>query len=173
MKKYKIDNKKNTIMKSISGLLILITMVATSCSKEEVDQTKPEIVMNAESSYPQNCDTLWLGETFTFSAIFTDNQELGSYSIEIHENFDHHSHSTESEACNLMPQKEPVNPFQFLQDYAVPEGMTIHEAVENIYIPDSNNEGPIDDGDYDLSIKLTDREGWATQKVISIKLMRR
>ena len=51
---------------------------------------------------------------------FTDNAELGSYSINIHNNFDHHSHSTEVEECNMDPVKEPVNPYVFIQDYDIP-----------------------------------------------------
>ena len=156
---------------TISSLLVLILF--SGCKEESVDQERPGIIFHTESNLLQNCDTLWLGESFTFSALFTDNQELGSFSLEIHENFDHHSHSTESEACNLDPVKEPVNPFMLLKDFTIPEGLTQYEASEEISIPTGDNEGDFDEGDYDLSISLTDREGRATQKVLSIKLMRR
>lgn len=160
-------------MKKLPFLFLLATVVTAGCKKDEADQLRPEIVYHSETSYPLNCDTLWIGETFTFSTVFTDNQELGSYSIEIHENFDHHSHSTESEACNLSPEKEPVNPFFYLQDFPIPEGQTLYEVSKEISLQDGNEEGPFDEGDYDLSIRLTDREGWATQTIVSIKIMRR
>lgn len=160
-------------MKKTIILLVLTAIIFTACKKEEIDQEKPVINLTSEDAFPQSCDTLWLGESFTFRALFTDNRELGSYSIEIHENFDHHSHSTESEACDLMPEKDPVNPFEFLNDYTIPEGLTSYEASVVINIPEGNNDGPFDEGDYDVYISLTDREGWQTYKVISVKILDR
>jgi hypothetical protein len=88
---------------------------------------------------PQNCDTLWLGETFTFRALFTDNRALGSFSIEIHENFDHHAHSTEVTECELNPVKQPVNPFLFIRNFEIPEGLAEYEANVEILIPAGNS----------------------------------
>ncbi len=160
-------------MKKTLIILTLAGFTLTACNKEEVDQEKPIINHAIGEAYPQNCDTLWMGETFTFTTEFTDNQELGSFSIEIHENFDHHSHSTEPITCELMPEKEPVNPFEFLQDYQIPEGLTHYRANIDITIPNSNLEGLFDEGDYDLFISLTDREGWSAQKNLNIKIMKK
>ena len=158
-------------MKQTILLFTLSAFLFTACSKDEIDQEQPVINMTAAVGFPQNCDTLWAGDSFTFTALFTDNQELGSFSIEIHENFDHHAHSTETEACELMPEKEPVNPFQFLHDYSIPQGMTEYKAGITINIPDSINNAPIDAGDYHFFISLTDREGWSTQKGIALKIL--
>lgn len=160
-------------MKKALTLLALTAIMLTACNKEETDQEKPVINLTTENAFPQNCDTLWLGETFTFRAVFTDNQELGSFSIEIHEDFDHHEHSTETEICEPMPEKEPVNPFEYLQDFAIPEGISHYEAEVEITIPESNGEGMLDEGDYHFFISLTDREGWSDQKGFSVKIMSR
>ncbi len=160
-------------MKKTLVVLAAAAVLFVACSKEETDQQKPEINHNAQNAYPQNCDTLWLGETFTFESEFTDNLQLGSFSIEIHEDFDHHEHSTETEECEQGPEKEPVNPFEYLQDFEIPEGLTHYDASVEITIPESDENGPLDEGDYHLFISLTDREGWSAQKGISIKIMSR
>jgi hypothetical protein len=160
-------------MKQKILMIALTVFMLSACSKDDTDMEKPVIDFSADDSFPNNCDTLWLGEAFNFRATFTDNSELGSYSIEIHENFDHHSHSTEETPCELMPEKEPVNPFEFLQDYMIPAGLSSYEADLEITIPEGNNDGFFDEGDYDISISLTDKEGWSAQKIISLKLLRR
>ncbi len=171
MNSYNRKNK-NTMEKKLLFLAVIAVMFA-ACSKEETDLEKPVIDHSSQEATPQNCDTLWLGETFTFNSLFTDNQELGSFSIEIHEDFDHHAHSTDTEECEHGPDKEPVNPFDYLQDFQIPEGLTQYNASVEITIPASNENGLIDEGDYHLFISLTDREGWSEQKGISIKIMSR
>jgi hypothetical protein len=56
------------------------------CSSDENQTGKPSISMDGEDAFPQNCVTLYRGESFEFNAIFTDEQELGSFNIEIHNN---------------------------------------------------------------------------------------
>ncbi|MEE4287123.1 MAG: DUF4625 domain-containing protein [Mariniphaga sp.] len=145
-----------------------------SCEKgEEIDKEKPSIDLTIQGAFPVNCDTLYFGETFMLKVKFTDNVELGSYSIDIHNNFDHHSHSTEVTECSLGPIKDPVNPFTFIQDYAIPEGLQEYETNIQISLPAGNSEGNFDDGDYHFFIRLTDKEGWSEQKGLSVKLFRR
>jgi hypothetical protein len=153
--------------------IVLFIFVFAGCSKDDTDVIKPEINLNFDGAFPVNCDTLWLGETFTFKAQFSDNAELGSFSIEIHDNFDHHAHSTEVSNCELDPVKTPVNPFHLIRDFPLPEGATSHETDVQITIPEGNNKGAFDEGDYHLFISLTDREGWSAQKGLSIKIFKR
>ena len=160
-------------MKKALTLLVLTALLFTACNKEETDQEKPVIDLSADGAFPQNCDTLWLGETFTFRAVFTDNQALGSFIIEIHEDFDHHEHSTETEICEPMPEREPENPFMYLQNFTLAEGLNHYQAVVDITIPEGNTQGPYDEGDYHFFISLTDREGWSEQKGLSVKIMSR
>lgn len=160
-------------MKTIKIIIIplLLLIVYNSCEKDEaIDKQKPEIDLDVKGAFPTNCDTLYFGETFTFKVLFTDNVELGSFSIDIHHNFDHHSHSTEVTECSLDPVKDPDNPFKFIQDYAIPEGSKKYETHLSISIPSGNSSGLYDEGDYHFFISLTDKEGWSTQKGLSIKI---
>ncbi|MDR1780192.1 MAG: DUF4625 domain-containing protein [Tannerella sp.] len=87
-------------MMKIELLLTALILALFSCGgSEDKDLQKPEI----QIVQPQNCTELRRGESFTFTAHFADNAELGSYNLEIHHNFDHHSHSTDSEDCTPSP----------------------------------------------------------------------
>jgi len=145
----------------------------TSCGETDIDDVKPIIDLSVESAFPRNCDTLYLGEAFTFRASFADNQELGSFSVDIHQNFDHHSHSTEVTACEFSPEKEPVNPFQYTMDYDIPAGLTEYVAEVELEIPASDAGGAVDTGDYHFFISLTDKVGWSASKGLSIKILER
>ncbi len=155
---------------------ILLILVINSCNDEEIDKQKPEIDIDIQGAFPVNCDTIYFGEAFNFKTLFKDNVELGSYkafSIDIHNNFDLHSHSTEVTECNFDTKKDPVNPFTFIQDYDIPEGVKEYETNLSITIPSGNDKGLYDDGDYHFFISLTDKEGWSAQMGLSVKLIHR
>jgi hypothetical protein len=156
----------------ILSISVLVIVLATSCEKD-IDKEKPTIDLSIPGAFPVNCDTLYFGETFGLKALFSDNAELGSYSIEIHHNFDHHAHSTEVTECDLDPVKNPVNPFLMIEEYAIPAGQMEYETDVSIAVPDSNGTGSFDEGDYHFFISLTDAEGWSTQKGLSIKILYR
>ncbi|MDR1758040.1 MAG: DUF4625 domain-containing protein [Bacteroidales bacterium] len=146
-------------------LFIAITLLSNalfSCGGEkEKDMQKPEIQIIA----PQNCMEVRGGESFTFTALFSDNVELGSYNLEIHHNFDHHSHSTDNEDCEQETAKMPVNAWVFNQNYALPAGNKTFEASVVIDVPTD-----IDGGDYHFMVRLTDRSGWQQIAAKSIKI---
>jgi hypothetical protein len=152
--------------------IIIISILFNACNNK-IDEIKPEIDLSKPGAFPGNCDTLYFGETFTFNALFTDNFELGSFSIDIHHNFDHHSHSTEVSECVLDPIKNPVNPFVFIEDFDIPSGSKSYQAQIPIHLEINNETGPFDEGDYHFFISLTDKEGWSAQKGISIKILTR
>jgi hypothetical protein len=161
-----------------SPYLFLVTLIllfsTTSCEKEEgIDKQKPEISLDMTDAFPKNCDTIYFGETFDLKVLFTDNVALGSFNIDIHHNFDHHSHSTEVNNCVLDPVKSPVNPFTLIRDYTIPAGLTAYETNIAVEIPSGNMSGLFDDGDYHFFISLTDKEGWSAQKGLSIKMLHR
>lgn len=140
-----------------------------SCGQEDDhDMEKPVIGMDGASASPKACEEVYRGESFTFKAVFTDNEELGNYNIEIHNNFDHHSHSTDDVECELDEKKTPVNPFIYNQDFKIPAGSTVYEAEIDIPVP-----ADADEGDYHFMIRLTDREGWQQLKAVSIKIRER
>ncbi len=163
-------------MKIYSIVIISFFLLAffSSCEKDdEIDKEKPAIDLTIEDAFPLNCDTLYFGESFELKVLFSDNVELGSYSVDIHHNFDHHSHSTEVTECELDPVKDPVNPFIFIEDYDIPAGLQEHKTSLSISIPSENGDGLFDEGDYHFFISLTDKEGWSTQKGLSIKMLHR
>lgn len=152
----------------------LLLIFFNSCEKEdEIDKVKPVIDLSIQNAFPVNCDTLYFGESFELKVLFTDNSELGSYSIDIHNNFDHHSHSTEVTECSLDPIKDPINPFVFIEDYNIPIEQSEYKTNLSILIPSGNGNSVYDEGDYHFFISLTDSEGWSTQKGLSIKMLNR
>lgn len=153
--------------------LFLLIVIASCDEDEEIDQEKPVIDLSMQDAFPVNCDTLYFGESFKFKVLFKDNFELGSYSIDIHNNFDHHSHSTEPTQCEIDPDKDPVHPFLFVEDYEIPAGLKEFETDLSIAIPAEDENGEYDEGDYHLFISLTDKEGWSAKKGLNIKMLYR
>ena len=175
-----LKNSISDIMKKINILSIIsITLfVFYACSTDaDVDKLKPEIDISITGAFPVNCDTLYFDEPFTFKAKFTDNEELGSYSVDIHNNFDHHSHSTEAEfeSCGNMDQdKDATSPFTFIEEYSIPEGSSEYTTDLSLTIPSADGDGiEYQEGDYHMYISLTDKQGWSAQKGLSIKIIRR
>ncbi len=136
-----------------------------ACKDDDKDMEKPVIDMSSDNAFPQNCVVLYRGESFYFRATFYDNQELGSYNIEIHDNFDHHSHSTDNIECELEADKDPINAYIENQNFQIPEGNKFFEAENEIYIP-----ADVDTGDYHFMVRLTDKAGWQQLKGVSIKI---
>ncbi|MGO3807509.1 MAG: DUF4625 domain-containing protein [Sphingobacterium sp.] len=151
------------------GLLLFSVIVLAGCKKEnqqEIDTEYPVIDIGAVNAFPKQCDTVHRGDKFTFIAELKDNAELGSVSIDIHHNFDHHTHSTEVENCGLNPIKTPLKPFTLIRSYDIAAGLKTYSLQQEITIP-----ADIDTGDYHFMIRLTDKEGWQTIKGLSIKII--
>lgn len=150
----------------IYSIIALILALTFSCvDDDEKDDLIPEIDMDTAGAFPQNCDTVYRGESFIFRATFADNVKLGSFSIEMHNNFDHHTHSTDITECEMEPIKSPVNPLLFIEEYDIPEGQKSYEATVEISIP-----ADVDTGDYHFMVRLTDAAGWQALKGISVKI---
>lgn len=163
-------------MKKLFFAVIMAAVVFASCSSDDdstVDTEKPIIDLTLQDASPLNGDTIYFGETFMVKVRFSDNMELGSYSIDIHNNFDHHSHSTEVSEVSFDPIKTPVNPYVLIQDYTIPSGCQTYETAVEITVPTGDANGLYDEGDYHFMIQLTDKEGWSTNKGLSIKLLHR
>ncbi|MDP5198720.1 DUF4625 domain-containing protein [Flavobacterium sp. DG2-3] len=152
-------------IKLLSGILALAFISSCSSDNAEIDTEYP-VINTAADAFPIQCSTIERGKTFTFKANFSDNVELGSYSLDIHHNFDHHTHSTEVESCEMDAIKKPVKPMLFINNYTIPDGVKSYEATAQISIP-----ADVDPGDYHFMIRLTDKEGWQTLKGLSIKIL--
>lgn len=154
-------------MKKLLSVLTIIGILFLSCSKdnEKIDDIYPEINISFDGAFPQNCDTLFRGESFNVIIRLSDNKELGSYSINLHHNFDHHNHSTEIDQCVLGDVQTPVKPFLYNKAITIDAGTTNYTTNLQIEIPSD-----ADAGDYHFMIKVTDMEGWQTMKGLSLKI---
>lgn len=140
----------------------------SGCSKDaetQIDTLYPAIDITSGSSFPKQCSIVKRGEKFMFRADLSDNVALGSISVDIHHNFDHHTHSTEVASCEMDPRKTPTKPFLLIQSYAIPPDSKTYLVEQQISVP-----ADIDPGDYHFMIRVTDREGWQTIKGLSIKI---
>jgi hypothetical protein len=156
-------------MKNYFIILAIVTLAFfAGCKKEteEVDTTYPEINISAADAFPKQCSSIKRGDKFIFKATLSDNNELGSSSIDIHNNFDHHTHSTEVNDCGLDPIKTPVNPFLLIKTYTIPSGLKTYTITQEVSVP-----ADVDPGDYHFLIRLTDKAGWQTIKGLSIKVI--
>jgi len=154
--------------KQLIALWIVFLMVISACKKEDqsgIDTEYPVIDVTSSDAFPKQCSTIKRGETFIFRAQLNDNVELGSVSVDIHHNFDHHTHSTELESCTLDPSKAPVKPFLLIRSYPIPQNLKAYTVEQEISIPSD-----IDPGDYHFMIRLTDKEGWQAIKGLSVKV---
>lgn len=161
------------IFKQIKKTTIFVGIITTffalnSCSSEnnEIDTEYPVVDITAANAFPVQCSEIVRGRKITFRAKFTDNTELGSYSLDIHHNFDHHTHSTEVNNCTAEPIKKPINPMLFITSVTIEKGQKSYDATQEITIPND-----VDPGDYHFMIRLTDKEGWQTIKGLSIKIL--
>ncbi|MFH1121569.1 MAG: DUF4625 domain-containing protein [Bacteroidota bacterium] len=150
----------------IISFILLLLFSFSGCQKEEKDDVYPEIKMDCCGGFPMNCDEVTRGGSFTFVAQFSDNEELGAFSLDIHNNFDHHTHSTDPVPCELEPIKDPVNPFRLIEEYVIPSGSKTYLAEVEIEVP-----AGADTGDYHMMVRLTDKAGWQTLKGISFKVI--
>lgn len=151
----------------ILSLLLFISLLS-ACEKENetVDKDPPTIDIGFEGAFPVQCSELVRGESFPVKVRLADNVALGSYSIDIHHNFNHHSHSTEVDGCQLEEKKDPVNPFKFVKTYDdIPPNSTAHETAVEIAVPED-----IDPGDYHFMLMVTDQSGWSSMVGLSIKI---
>jgi len=149
------------------SLILLCALSACSSSDDDVtkDMTAPEISSEGIVAVPIDCQVFKRGEVIPFNYLFTDDTELGAYNIEIHNNFDHHTHSTTSTDCTLDAKKDPVKAWVYNKDFAIPAGVRSYTARHDIAIP-----ADIDPGDYHFMIRLTDRSGWQKLHAVAVKI---
>ena len=153
------------IITALAALLSLLSLASSCSDDKDIDTELPEIAAGADSS-PLNCDIFRRGDIIHLDYVFTDNAELGDYNIEIHNNFDHHTHSTEAGDCELDPIKDPLTPWIYNKDFEIPASSKRFEAKQDFKIPEN-----IDCGDYHFMIRVTDAAGWQQIKSVSIKII--
>ncbi|WP_111307875.1 DUF4625 domain-containing protein [Confluentibacter sediminis] len=148
---------------------ILFSACIISCSSDDSvdkDEEKPTITIQYAGGFPQACAELQKGQTYTFKAKVMDNKALASYSLDLHHNFDHHTHDDQGETCDLNPIKQAVNPFIFMKNYTIEGHQTAYEINISLTIPND-----IDSGDYHCSYSVTDATGWQSRTSVDIKII--
>lgn len=156
-------NRKNILYMM---LLCALCACGSSDDDEPKDMEKPVISNQGITANPIDCQQYHRGEVIPFHYVMTDNQELGSYNIEVHNNFDHHTHSTTSAECQMDEEKDPQNPWVYNSDFNIPTGQRTYDARIDIQIP-----ADIDTGDYHFMVRLTDRAGWQQLHAVAIKIV--
>ena len=156
--------KRNTIYSIM--LLCALSACSGSDDEEQKDMQQPVISEQGITANPIDCQQYHRGDVIPFHYIMTDDQELGAYNIEIHNNFDHHTHSTTATECPMDAQKDPKNPWVYNRDFSIPSGQRTYDARHDIQIPTD-----IDPGDYHFMIRLTDRAGWQQLHAVAIKIV--
>ena len=154
--------------KNILSLILLCALGACSSSDDDEDSkdmTYPVINTTDIVAVPSDCEVYKRGDVIPLNFLFTDDSELGSYNVEIHNNFDHHTHSTSSVECPMDAKKQPVKPWIYNQDFSIPSGQKSFTARHDIAIP-----ADIDPGDYHFMVRLTDRAGWQQLHAVAIKI---
>ena len=159
MNKY-IDMKR----KSIFAILLLCAFYA--CSSSDDDTQHPLMSEQGITANPIDCHQYHRGENIPFHYVMTDNQELGAYNIEVHNYFDHHTHSTTATECQMDEEKKPQHPWVYNKDFAIPAGQQSFDARQDIAIP-----ADIDAGDYHFMVRLTDAAGWQQLHAVAIKIV--
>lgn len=135
-------------------IILFILNIFTGCifsSDDLIDITAPEI----EVLEPHERDELAAGEFIAFDATFMDDLELGSYSIDVHDNLDGHGHGRIAQ-----PKDDPgLERWIFKKNYTIPEGYIMYAAQhdDDILIAENAVAGP-----YHLIVQAVDQAGNAT-----------
>lgn len=145
---------------------LLTTLVFISCEKEK-DTLKPVIKLNSPT---QNAELKVIGDEhgIHFDAEFSDNEELASYTIDIHSNFDNHSHSD----ARAEHTAEGV-PFSYKKAFYTIAGKRNDKVHHHeIVIPAVNKDGkPYQEGKYHIVVQCLDKAGNQSQTAHDIVLL--
>lgn len=150
----------------------LVFAGVASCVKDNDEEILPPKI---ELLTPWHCDTIYFDEPATYRFRITDesNVGLGNFSMDIHNNFNHHSHG-DHETCAMDPKKDPVHPYEEVWITSLPGNTHEYLLEMEITMPlmkDQTHEH--DQGDYHFHIYVTNAEGYQTFTSLDIKLLKR
>lgn len=136
---------------------LVITTSLVSCSKDGGDTTKPEINLTS----PAEGATLGTDGDVHFEMELSDDVALGSYKVEIHSNFDGHTHASVTRS-----DSDETTAFSYNNTWSDIEGQrnaTIHH--HEIIIPADATHG-----DYHFIVYCTDAAGNESYVVRNIEI---
>lgn len=137
-------------LKSLS-LIALFLFCMTAC--EQADTIPPTIVVAS----PEEDATIEAGEKLCVKVTFTDNKALSAYKINIHPNFNGHSHAPmRSLASSTLATEQTVDFEVTLTSASQNDPLTGTNCFRDIDIDIPDNATP---GNYHLLIYCTDAAG--------------
>jgi hypothetical protein len=153
----------------IIGIIIFNALLIVGCSNNDEDLKdleKPTITVAYKNGFPKSCSTLQRGKEHIVSVKVSDNLALASYGIDVHNNFDHHTHDDQGEKCELNSVKSPKNPFVYLVNKDIVGNVKQFEIKHVLKIPAN-----VDIGDYHCQISVVDVTGWQSRTSLDIKIV--
>ncbi len=116
-----------------------------------IDTTAPSI----EVKNPEWGAYLTAGDYVHFESAFTDDFELATYNIVIHENFGGHAHGRKA----AIGEDPSLLKWSYNQSFLIPEGLTLFQAVleDQIEVPSGSMAGP-----YHFIVQAIDKVGNST-----------
>ncbi|MBN1187134.1 MAG: DUF4625 domain-containing protein [Bacteroidales bacterium] len=157
-------------MKRSFFYMFLLLLAVTACIEEKNTEDEQPVV---ELLSPMPCDTLYFGESFHYTAKITDNTGLGNISMDMHNNFGHHSHGAH-ESCSMDAVKEAVNPYSANWIFSLPEDKKEYVFDTLLTLPEMKNDTTLYDfGDYHFHIYVTDNDGYQVFTTLDVKILNR
>jgi len=155
-------------------LLSSLLIITLACSDEETyDVEQPKII---ELTSPAPCESFAFGDTIFLKAKLSDNENLNGFKLNLHHNFDHHTHGNHKEVCQLNPRlssKEIAATNPFLKDWSATLPNASQVSVDTFFVlPKLNAENnlPFTGGDYHAILYVTDDGGNQSFSSVSIEL---
>jgi len=138
-------------------VILIMGFIMVSCNDDEVDNAKPTINLIA----PSNNAVLHVGGEVHFDCGFADDVELRSYKIEIHNNFDGHTH--ESVALKSV-KEEHGHPWTYTNTWNFESGKKNEDVHHHtIQIPETILVDGVDEltaeGEYHFGVFCVDAAG--------------
>lgn len=151
--------------KFLSLFAITSSLLMTSCNNDDdaiaviLDTEKPTITLND----PVDDEVIAPGSDIHFDAVFTDNVELASYKVDIHDASDGHTHGR-----GLAD--ETTNPWSHNQSWQIEAGLKTKSVHHHIAVPTTVNGKPIKEGHYHLGVFCIDKAGNEQKLFIEIAI---
>lgn len=124
--------------------IITFSFITVSCSDDDGDTTPPVINL----STPAEGASVQIGHDISFDALFSDDEMLASYKVEIHNNFNNHPHSV------VLRDASETSPFFFQKSWNISGQKSAKIHHHEIVIPEQSTPGA-----YHLMVYCTDAAG--------------
>ncbi|MDG5799870.1 DUF4625 domain-containing protein [Marinilabiliaceae bacterium ANBcel2] len=153
-------------MKIKNIFLIATLLIYMACSDDNVDTEPPEI----EIVKPIEYDSVIKGDTLFVEANVWDNEYLNSWKIDIHDNFDGHTHkngSLKNSDQNIdEAENDELIAWNLILEDSFPKDKSKYQIKKQIKVPENAEEG-----EYHLGVFASDKWGNVNQVFISFYII--